>query len=592
MKQFFKFMFASMLGIIIAVVILFFITGAIISGLVSKIETKANIIVQSNSILKMDLNYDIAERSSNNPLQDIQFPSLETKKVLGLNDILENIKKAKDDPNIKGIYLDAGFVPSRWATLEEIRNALMDFKKSKKFIYAYGEVYSQKGYYLSSVADKIFLNPTGIIEFKGFATEITFFKHTLEKLEIEPQVFYNGKFKSFTEPFRLDKMSEPNRLQVTEFLNEMYAHFLTQIADSRKLSFEFVDSVADNLLIREAEDAKQLGIADELFYEDQALAALKEKLNLDEKKEISFISMNKYLNAEGKTKLKAGVKDRIAIIYAEGDIVDGKGNEDEVGSTIFAKAISDARLNEKVKAIVLRVNSPGGSALASDIIWREVILAKKKKPVVVSMGGVAASGGYYISCAADTIVAQPNSLTGSIGVLGIIPNMQKFFNNKLGMTFDGVKTGKFSDMPTASRPLTEEEKSIVQHEIDIIYRDFVSKVAEGRGMSIAEIDSIAQGRVWSGTRAKEIGLVDVIGGIDDAVKIAASMAKIENYRIINLPEQKDPFTKIISELSGEEAETRILKSELGENYKYFRQLKKLSKMQGIQAVMPFEMEIH
>lgn len=599
MKQFFKFMFASMVGFVLSIVFIFFILNIIIISIVSQFQKSEIATVSPNSILKISLNYDVKERSSSNPFEEISFLSFEAKKTLGLDDILANIKKAKTDNNIKGILLDVGYIPAQLATIEEIRSALINFKNTSgksgtgnKFIYAYSEVYSQKGYYLVSVADKIFLNPTGILEFKGFSAEIMFYKHALEKLEIEPQVFYNGKFKSYTEPFRLDKMSEPNRIQTTEFLNEMYHGFIGRIAESRKLSEKYLDSVANNLLIRKAEDAKELKLVDELSYEDEMLDSIKYRLSIDEKKEIDFITMNKYVNVVDQNKSKVAAKERIAIIYAEGEIVDGKSDEGEVGSITFAKTIRDARLNDKVKAIVLRVNSPGGSALASDIIWREITLARKKKPVVVSMGGVAASGGYYISCAADTIVAEPNTLTGSIGVLGIIPNIEKFFNNKLGITFDGVKTSRFADMPTVTRPMSAEERQIVQMEVDRIYHDFVSKVAEGREKTVEEIDSIAQGRVWSAMSAKEIGLVDVIGGIDDAVKIAASMAKVEQYSIMSLPEQKDPVTKIIEQFTGDEMESRILKNKLGDNYKYVQQLERIKNMRGIQARIPFDLDIY
>jgi protease-4 len=592
MKQFFKFMFASMLGVFLAFFLGIIVLVGMIAAMVSSADSKKEAKVEPNSVLHINFEAQINDRSSNNPFENFDFGSMSGKQGIGLNDILENIEKAKTDENIKGIYIDLQSVPAGIATIEEIRNKLIEFKESKKFIVAYSEVYTQGAYYLASVADEVWLNPEGLIEFKGLGAQVMFFKGLLEKMEVEPQVIRYGKFKSAIEPFILDKMSEANREQTMKYMGSIWNNIVNGIAESRKLTPAQLNLIADSALVQNAKDALEQKLADKLYYKDQVLDDLKDRLGLEDAKKIKLISMVKYKDAPKAKKKddKGSSKDKIAIIYASGSIEGGEGDDQTIGSDRISKAIRKARLDENVKAIVLRVNSPGGSALASDVIWREVVLAKAVKPVVASMGDVAASGGYYISCAADTIVAQPNTITGSIGVFGLLMNLKNLMNNKLGITVDTVKTNHYADLGSAFRPLTQAERDIIQNSVNEIYGSFIGKVAEGRGMKVADVDSIGQGRVWSGYDAKGLGLVDVLGGMEDAIEIAAKMAKLDNYRVAEYPEQKEPFKAFMEELSGE-GEDIMLKKSLGENYRFYKTLDDMRKMEGIQARMPFDIYI-
>ncbi len=592
MKQFFKFMFASMLGVFLAFFLGIVVLFGMIAALVSSADSKKEAKVEPNSILHINFETQINDRSSNNPFENLDFGSLSGKKGVGLNDILDNIEKAKTDDNIKGIYIDLQSVPAGIATIEEIRNKLIEFKESKKFIVAYSEVYTQGAYYLASVADEVWLNPEGLIEFKGLGAQVMFFKGLLEKMEVEPQVIRYGKFKSAIEPFILDKMSEANREQTMKYMGSIWNNIVKGIAESRKLTPAQLNLIADSALVQNAKDAVEQKLADKLYYKDQVLDDLKDRCGLEDAKKLKLVSMVKYTDApKAKKKDDKGLaKDKVAVIYASGSIEGGEGDDQTIGSDRISKAIRKARLDENVKAIVLRVNSPGGSALASDVIWREVVLAKAVKPVVASMGDVAASGGYYISCAADTIVAQPNTITGSIGVFGLLMNLKNLMNNKLGVTVDTVKTNHYADLGSAFRPLTQAERDIIQNSVNEIYGSFISKVAEGRGMKVADVDSIGQGRVWSGYDAKGLGLVDVLGGMEDAIEIAAGMAKLEHYRVAEYPEQKEPFKAFMEELSGE-GEDVMVKKALGENYRFYKTLDDMRKMEGIQARMPFDMYI-
>ena len=462
-----------------------------------------------------------------------------------------------------------------------------------KFILCYSEMMSQKAYYLASVADKIYLNPEGYIQLTGLAANLSFFKGTLEKLDIEPQVIRHGKFKSAVEPFINDKMSPENRAQVERFLNGIWDHVRDEISDGRGLSSRELNMITDSLWADNAQGAMENYIADELHYKDELLADIRELIDLEEDEDLPFVSLAKYdkvPKTKEKDKKTGVVRDRIAVIYAQGPIVSGNGGKDEIGSERISRAIRNARLNEKVKAIVLRVNSGGGSALASDVIWREMQLAREVMPVVASMGDVAASGGYYIACAADTIVASKSTITGSIGVLGILFNMQGFYNNKLGMTFDGVKTNPFADLGDPSRPLTDAEKRIIQKEIERIYDVFITHVAEGRGLTKDQVDSIGQGRVWAGSDAKQLGLVDVFGGLERSIDIAREMAGLEEYRLLELPKQKDPFEDLLAEIMGEGQEV-LLRNQLGDVYHHIQKLRSVSRFHGIQAVLPYEIDI-
>jgi protease-4 len=571
MKQFFKFVLATIVGIILSTVVLVLI----LIGIVAAAGNDKTIQVDSNSILHIKIKTPIPERTPNNPLANLSFLGLDGDKSIGLKDILANIKKAKTDDNIKGIFLDESYMLSGQGTTEEIRNALIDFKKSGKFIVAYSEIYTQGFYYLASVADKVYINPKGFIELSGFSSQITFFKGALDKLGIEAQVIKVGTYKSAVEPMVLTKMSDANRLQVTSYLGSLYDHFLTGISKSRNINKDSLFVYADQMRIQRPEDALKYKLVDGLKYKDELLDELKQRLDVKTKDNINSIEIADYTKSEDDTKESSS--NRIAMVYASGDIAGGDGDDNSIGSEALSKALRKVRMDDKVKAVVLRVNSPGGSSLASDVIWREVMLTKKVKPIIVSMGDVAASGGYYISCAADSIFAEPNTITGSIGIFAILPNMQKLFNDKLGITFDGVKTGKFADLGSTNRPLTPEERSILQNEIDHGYDDFTKAVAAGRHKTQAYINSIGQGRVWTGEQALKNGLVDRLGNIDDAVKAAAKKAKLKDYKLVAYPEQKSVFNKLGESLSVE-MKTRMLKAELGENYNVYEQIKNINAM--------------
>jgi len=585
MKQFFKFVFASIVAIIFLSIIFVLIIVVIVA------TSSKTVDVKPNSILQISFNIPVTERTPDDPLAKL---GITDPKAIGLNDILADITKAKTDKHIKGIFLDESGITPEQASSEEIRNALIDFKTSGKFVVAYSEVYDQGFYYLASVADKVYINPKGIFLFHGFSEQITFLKGALDKLGIEAQIIKVGTYKSAVEPFFLTKMSPANKLQVTSYLGSMYDHFLSGISTSRRISKDSLFEIANDLKIRFPEDALKYHLVDGMKYKDEVLDELKQRTGVDYKKNIKSVDLLDYVDAVPETdqKEKTETKNQIALIYASGDIIGGDGDDNSIGSERISKALRDARLNDNVKAVVLRVNSPGGSSLASDVIWREVMLTKKAKPIIVSMGDYAASGGYYISCAADSIIAEPNTITGSIGIFAVLPNMQKFFNDKLGVTFDGVKTGKFADLGDISRPLTPEERDILQNEVNRGYDDFTKAVAAGRHKTQEYINSIGQGRVWTGEQALKIGLVDRLGNIDDAVKSAAKMAGLKNYLLEYYPEQKSIFGKFGSDMS-DQMRVRAVKAELGENYKYYEQLKDATQMMRTpQARLPYTISIN
>jgi protease-4 len=586
MKEFFKIAFASMVGVVLSFIVLFVLALIFIGVIIGSASQDKKANISANTVMHISLNYAINERTSKNPLQQLDFLGFKTSKSLGLNDILASIKKASTDKDIDGIYLDLTGLQAGLATAEEIRNALINFKKSGKFILAYSEVYTQGAYYLASVADKVYLNPEGLLEFKGFSSEITFYKGALDKLDIQAQVIKVGTYKSAVEPYILNKMSEPNRLQVNSFLGSMYGNFLGKISESRKIAKDSLFAIANDLKVQSASDAVKYRLADGLRYKDEILDELKSRTHTAKDKDVKTISIEEYSDNDN----TGSSSNRIAMIYASGEITGGEGNDETIGSERISRAIRKARTDDKVKAIVLRINSPGGSALASDVIWREIVLTKKIKPVIVSMGDVAASGGYYIACAADSIFAQPNTITGSIGVFGIIPNMKNFFNNKLGVTFDGVKTGKYSDLGSVTRPLTSAETFIIQTEVNRIYNGFVKKVSDGRKKSRGYVDSIGQGRVWSGSQALQNGLVDKLGDINSAIHSAAKMAKLKDYKVVSYPTQKEPLESLFSETE-DQLKDYFTKLQLGDQYMYYGQLKSALSFTGIQARLPYIISI-
>jgi protease-4 len=580
MKQFFKFTFATILGMFLFFIISFLILLGIAGAASSEKEAK----VEANSILKLDLNYAIPEKTSENPFAGFSAGDFKPKKAIGLTEIKESIAKAKTDDNIKGIYLELGINDNGYATLEVIREALIDFRKSGKFVYGYGEILSQKSYYLATAADQIYLNPNGIVELKGFGREIMYYKGMFDKLGIEVQDFHCGQFKSAIEPFVRTDMSEANRQQLMGLYGDVYANFLQDVGAGRKIDTAALNTIVNNLSAETPEQAKELKLIDGVIYYDQLLDKLKAKVGTEKKKDLASIDLVKYAST-----LKKDLKseNKIAVIYAEGEIVDGDGDEGQIGGDKFAKLIRKVREDEKVKAIVLRVNSPGGSAMASDIMWRELVLAQKAKPLVVSFGDVAASGGYYIAAPGDRIFAKPNTITGSIGVFGLLPNAQKLLKDKLGITFDEVEVTKHGVLGGITKPLDAEETAIAQRNVEKTYRQFKQRVAEGRGKDTAYIETIAQGHVWTGRQGIANGLVDELGGLDEAIAYAAKKANLKEFRTKNYPEEKS-FGEMIAESFGD-AKANWVREQLGAEYEVYKTMEYIKKTKGIQARMVYDL---
>ncbi len=579
--KFLRNLLASILGFFIAIFLLFLFFFAIAAIMGSGDE----VVVKSNSVLELDLSTPIKDYApkDNNPLaQALEL----TDDKLALNKIINAIENAKTDAKIKGISINTTAVNAGIAQTQAIRNKIEEFKESGKFVYAYNDVYSQKNYYLSSVADSLFLNPVGAIDFKGLSTEILYYKDFEDKYGIKMEVIRHGKYKSAVEPYLTNKMSEANREQTTSFLNSIWTEITEDISKSRNLSTEQLNLIADNANGRNATLAKENNLVDAIIYEDE----YKEKLKSGSDKKVNTISLQDYVKS-GKGRISSTAKDKIAVIYAQGQIMYGEGNEDIIGQGLINKAIRKARKDDKVKAIVLRVNSPGGSALASELIWRELELAKKDKPLVVSMGNLAASGGYYIACNADEIIAEPSTITGSIGVFGAIPNFNKFADN-IGINAEQVSTNN-SPNYSVFEPMNQKFYDVTKEGVEDIYKTFVNRVAKGRNMTFEQVNEVAQGRVWTGSEAIEKGLIDKLGSLNDAIKAAAELAEIDNYKVRNYPSYKkdlkdalkfSPFAKVSKE--------EILKEALGdENYQLFNNINQMKNLKGIQARMPFIFQI-
>jgi protease-4 len=589
MKQFLKFTLASIIGVMVAGLLLLFITIGIITAMVS--GTEEPVQSESNSVLLLKFDHQIIDRAGKNILGGLDFGLFQSEKTVGLNDILDCIRKAKTDHNILGIYLNPSDILAGMATVEEIRLALKDFKTSGKFIYAYGDTFSQKAYYLATIADSLVLNPLGSVDFRGLGGEATFYKKGLEKLGVEVQIIRHGKFKSAVEPYLLDKMSPENRLQTETYLKSIWNEMLADISASRKIGFDELNDIADAVTTyRRADFAKQKNMVDRLKYKDQVIDDLKKLTNTDAGDDVKAIDIYKYIKVPDMNGPKTLARKKIAVIYALGEIDSGTSGAD-IQSEELSRTIREARRDSSIKAIVLRINSPGGSAYGSEVIWREVKLAAQAKPVIASMGDVAASGGYYIACAADTIMADHTTITGSIGIFGMIPNFQNLLTSKLGITQDVVTTNEHSDMISVTRPMTTFERDLMQQMIESGYDTFISHVAEGRKIDKAAVDEIGQGRVWAAPNAKEIKLVDVYGGLTEAIELARKMAKLDNYRIVNLPKMKDPIEELMKEFTGS-AKAKFMKDELGETYKYYDQLRGITSQKGILARVPFDVEIH
>jgi protease-4 len=577
---------AVIVGLLIFSVMSFFIFAGLIAIISS---TEDDVSIQSNTVLVLDLEGRVMVERTNE--DDPSFSSLALfggVPTVGLTSLKRAIETAMENDNVKGIYLKAGTFSAGQANMKEFRDKLLEFKESGKFIISYGEFYSENGYYLSSVADEVYLNPAGLMEFNGLASEIIFFTGLFKKLEIQPEVFRVGDFKSAVEPFLLEKMSDENRLQTASFLEDLNTLSIYEIAQSRGLEVDKTREINSNMLVRKVSDAVDLNIVDGLYYEDQVIDALKQKLGLEEDDKIPTINVTK-INKASKSKGKSS-KNRIAVIVAEGEIMSGEA-DGVISSEEFTKEINKARKNKDVKAIVMRINSPGGSALASEVLWREIERAKKEKPVIASMGDVAASGGYYLASAADTIVAQPNTITGSIGIFALWFNAEGLLKNKLGITTDVVKTGELSDFLSPTRELTSAEKSIFQGYVDEGYELFLDRVASGRSKTKDEIRDVASGRVWTGNQAKENGLVDVLGNLEDAIEIAAAKAEIsEDYRVIYYPQVKPWFERFFSQFSNE-VQAYMIRHKLGNLYPYFNEVERIKRMEGVMVRLPYDIKV-
>lgn len=584
-RKFWRVVFGSMVGFVLSsiiVCILGFIMMLSMIASVQKMASSSNSStpgVKNNSVLLVDLSAPIEERAVELPFDFGDY----AQQPIGLDKILASIKSAAGDSKIKGIYIKSSTVAGSPATVKAIRDALMQFKKSGKFVYAYSDVYTQNGYYLATVADKVFLNPSGDLSLKGYAFQVMFYKNLIDKMDIDVQVFRHGQFKSAVEPYFLDKMSDANREQMSTLANSLWKVFVDDVSKSRKLTADEINNIADNLLCSSPKAALELKLVDQLAYADDAEKVIKSKLNLGNNDKPNYVSIANYAKSLTNNEAKS---DKVAVFYAYGEISDGKGQSERgIYSDTFIKEFRKAYKDSSVKAIVLRVNSPGGSALASENIWHEIENAKKAgKKVVTSMGDYAASGGYYISCNSDYIIAEPNTITGSIGVFGMIPAVQNFLKNKVGITVDQVGSNKHSDFGSLYRTMDDVEREKIQASIEDVYATFTKRVADGRKLSVAFVDSVGQGRVWAGSDALNIGLVDALGSLDDAVAKAAQLASLNDYSVVYYPAQKDWFSMFFN--IKDNATDAAIKKEMGQFYFIYEGLKNASEQKGVQARIP------
>lgn len=590
MWQFFKYTFASLMGLILFLVI----SLLILFGVGSSMSTgDSEFEVKENSILKLDLNRPIVENASSdddNPFASIPNPFFESTEKIGLIQILSALERARIDNNVKGIYVDVSFPMAGYAKLTEIRNALEKFKSSGKFIYSYANSYSEKAYYIASVADEAYLNPSGLLDFNGISVQYMFYKKAFDKLEIEPLVFRVGQYKSAVEPFIRENMSPDNRMQTQSFIGSINREVFSKISLSKKIPANKLNQIADSLLAMNPVKAEKLGMI-KLGYWDQFESLLKSAVKIKAKTELTYVKLSDYLNAKNPIKAVEGT-DKIGVLVAEGEIVGSKGGDDNIGSDDFVKELRKLRDNKSVKAIVLRIDSPGGSSLASDVMWREIELAKKVKPIVASMSDYAASGGYYMAMGTNSIVAQPTTVTGSIGIFAQWLNIDRFLSNKIGITQDYVNTHANSNFMNSLGELTEFQKSVIQNMVNQGYETFTSKAASGRKMSVEKLKSLAGGRVWTGVQAKEIGLVDELGGLDVAIEIAAKKGKLKpgTYKVVVYPKAKSFLNQLISSAM---SETSIAQKFAASNMPWTKsiwELDRWKKREGYLALMPYLME--
>ena len=580
--NFLKTLLAVLIGLIIYTGIMFFL----LLGFISAASQEEAVTVKENSVLQLKLNRAITEVEIDDPF-GIPFFPIQVESNSGLIELKSAIAHAKDDPKIKGIYIDAPYILAGFAKIEELRSAIEDFKESGKFVISYSDFFTEGGYYISTVADQVYMSPVGIFEFNGISAEISFYKELLEKLEIQPLVFRVGDYKSAVEPFLRSDMSEDNRRQYDSFINSIYKTMIESMASSRGIDPADLRRMSDNLEVKNSNDAKEMNLLDDLLYEDEVENLIREKIDLEKGVDINFISASRYY----KSYTSGYSPNRIAVVVASGEIVMGKGDQENIGSDVFIEDIRKAAANDRVKAIILRINSPGGNYIATDLLWNEIKKASEVKPVIASLSDYAASGGYYLAMACDTIISDRSTITGSIGVFRLQFTIQDFLKNKLGITSDRVNTGKFSDMNTALRPMSDAEKQIIQNEVNEVYDVFLTKASAGRGLSKDSINKIAGGRVWTGTQALENGLVDMIGGFDEAVKLTADLAGIaDDYSLVFYPERKSLIEEILYQM-GNETKVRILQDEMGILYPYVEQVKRLRNLEGIQVRLPGEISI-
>jgi len=583
--NFWKSFFSSCLGAFVALVVFTLLFVFLLVGLAFSTGEK-EIAVADNSVLHLKLDGVWNEMQEENPFEGLPVPGEVSS--IGMLQLKQAIAQAKDDGKIRGILLEVSFPATGFASLDEVRASLLDFKKSGKWVIAYNEVMSEPAYYLSTAADKIYLNPEGEIEFNGLTIEVGFYKKLLDKLEIKPQIFRVGEYKSAVEPFILDKMSPENREQLQALVGSIHDHMLNEVSSARGLKMERLREIANNQLIRNGRDAVEFGLIDSLMYQDQLDSILTAELGESRYKDVNLVTLSEYRKSFPALESSPN---EIAVIVAQGTIVPGEGDPSDglIASDTFVEEIRKAADSKKVKAIVVRINSPGGEFRASDMMWRAIQMAREKKPVIASMGDYAASGGYYLAMGCDTIVAQPNTITGSIGIFGMLFDMSGFLGNKLGVTFDEVKTGNYGEMVTVTRPLTEAEKNFWQKNLEEHYDTFINKAAAGRSAKPEDIRKVASGRVWTGTQAMEHNLVDKLGGLKDAIEIAAKAADVTDYRVRYTPRPKGFFQKLLR--TGENVREEAVREELGEMYIWYKQFDKIKHQQGAQALMPFQFNI-
>lgn len=583
--NFFKSFLASCLGATVALAVVFLLVFSFFTALISA-SGDAQVTVEENSVLHLKLETPITELEFEDPLAEL-IPGA-GEQSHGLLQIIDAIKHAKDDANIKGIFLNTSGIQTGFASLQELRDAIVDFKTSGKWVVSYADNYTEGAYYLASAADKVYLNPEGDVEFNGLAIEVSFFKKLFDKLQIRPEIFRVGDFKSAVEPFMREDLSPENKLQLNSILTSIYGEILKGVSDSRNIPYDKLKEISDKMLVRNAGQAQSLGLVDSLFYDDQVKDLLRGRLGLEKNKKISLIPYHKYkksFSALGSS------KNEIAVIVADGDILPGKADQGVVGSTTIMNEIRRARNDDRVKAIIIRINSPGGAAQAADNMWREITLASKQKPVIASMSDYAASGGYYLAMGCDTIVARPTTITGSIGVFSVLFDLSDFLDDKIGITSEEVKTGEVGELVTVTRPLTDLEKNIWQTRTNEIYETFTRKAAEGRHMQQDDIKKIASGRVWTGSQAKENGLSDLNGGFKDAVRIAAERGGVgSDFRLRYYPQPKPLLERITSDWE-DDSKTKALKAELGEYYPWYKQWSRIRKYAGTQARMSVEFDV-